>query len=819
MAFENLENIISLLCNIVGLLYCAFRFIESPKRGYRLIIIFFLANILSEYYWTVYELIMGSYPNVSEFAAYLGWNVAFFVLLVSVFLFRNKNSRRYFHPVMLIPVLLNVPQFILYISYGGILNNIWQVGTTTVTMVLCLQEIMYYFKHRSEYRSFPLISMFVLVFLMLQYGMWSASCFDWPSELLNPYFYCTVFGSVLTLFFGYGIKKHYENEGSESTAYNAPEMRLQVLIQTIVTLVIVGVCAAGFFLAYGLKDSLVTGVGDTVNETKLVLLLFAISAVLILIVMILLLVLTKRYRHIMSIRNKWNENKRSKLNFIVTIVVTLALMGFAVFYNTVVLYRASVVSVYEDGQKEIRSTATDLESYLTVAMTTLRVTADSVDLMEENGNSIEEIRQYIVDETRNLAEQFDENFTGLYAYINGEYLDGLNWEPPEGYDPTERDWYKIALEGNGETVLVSPYVDAQTGSVVITVGRSITSSVNSSSGQSGNVVCLDVIVNHLKDVAKNVSIAGKGYGMVVNGDGFIIAHADDDITGKNVADVYGQDLLDTIINANSDMITADIDGEEHSLFVSSVMNQWYAVIVIGNSELLGSTYSQLAINIMVSLITFCLVAFFYYTGYKSEKIYGEKVEEMNLQVVTALATAIDAKDEYTNGHSSRVAEYSKLIATRAGYSKAEQDEIYMMGLLHDVGKIGMPDNVINKPSTLTAEEYELIKKHPVIGEEILKTIKERPKLAEGARWHHERYGGGGYPDGIAGESIPEQARIIAVADAYDAMTSRRSYREIMSQAKVRSEIETGSGTQFDPRFASIMLQMIDEDKEFTMREK
>jgi len=192
---------------------------------------------------------------------------------------------------------------------------------------------------------------------------------------------------------------------------------------------------------------------------------------------------------------------------------------------------------------------------------------------------------------------------------------------------------------------------------------------------------------------------------------------------------------------------------------------------------------------------------------------------MNIQVVSSLASAIDAKDKYTNGHSSRVAEYSRMLAERAGYSGSEQDEIYMIGLLHDVGKIGVPDSVINKPAKLTAEELELIKKHPVVGSGILERIKERPKLAMGARWHHERYGGGGYPDGIAGEKIPEEARIIAVADAYDAMTSRRSYRNVMPQDKVRSEIENGIGTQFDPRFAKLMLQMIDEDKDYSMCEK
>ena len=140
----------------------------------------------------------------------------------------------------------------------------------------------------------------------------------------------------------------------------------------------------------------------------------------------------------------------------------------------------------------------------------------------------------------------------------------------------------------------------------------------------------------------------------------------------------------------------------------------------------------------------------------------------------------------------------------------------MMGLLHDVGKIGVPDEVINKPGRLTDEEFALIKKHPVIGSGILESIEERPYLSIGARWHHERYGGGGYPDGIHGEEIPEEVRIIAVADAYDAMTSSRSYRAVMPQEKVRAEIEKGMGTQFDPQFAKVMLQMIDEDKDYRL---
>ncbi len=193
-------------------------------------------------------------------------------------------------------------------------------------------------------------------------------------------------------------------------------------------------------------------------------------------------------------------------------------------------------------------------------------------------------------------------------------------------------------------------------------------------------------------------------------------------------------------------------------------------------------------------------------------------QRLAVQIVQALAGAIDAKDTYTNGHSSRVAEYAQKIAIRAAYDKKRRRDIYMMGLLHDVGKIGIPDAIINKPARLTDEEFDIIKEHPKKGAQILEHIIDMPELSVGAKWHHERYDGRGYPDGLSGITIPEEARIIAVADAYDAMSSRRSYRDIIAQEKVRSEIVNGKGTQFDPYFADIMLEMIDEDKEYLMRE-
>lgn len=191
----------------------------------------------------------------------------------------------------------------------------------------------------------------------------------------------------------------------------------------------------------------------------------------------------------------------------------------------------------------------------------------------------------------------------------------------------------------------------------------------------------------------------------------------------------------------------------------------------------------------------------------------QQVERMSRQIVSALTKTVDAKDKYTNGHSERVAVFSREIARRLGKSEEEQENIYIAGLLHDIGKIGIPGSIINKPTRLTDEEYAVIKTHPGIGAEILEGITELPNIAIGAHYHHERYDGRGYPDGLAGLDIPEYGRIIGVADAYDAMTSRRSYRDPQTMEYVLGEIEKGKGTQFDPEFAEIMIQIIYDNME------
>lgn len=200
------------------------------------------------------------------------------------------------------------------------------------------------------------------------------------------------------------------------------------------------------------------------------------------------------------------------------------------------------------------------------------------------------------------------------------------------------------------------------------------------------------------------------------------------------------------------------------------------------------------------------------------RIQQEKNRKFTFEITQALVSAVDAKDPNTSGHSKRVAEYSVMIGKKMGLDKDDLDTLYLTGLVHDLGKIGIPDEIIKREGLYTDEDLLILQKHTIIGANILSNITSIPEIAAGVRWHHERYDGNGYPDQLSGTIIPLFARIIAVADAYDSMTSTRSYRQTLPKETVRAEIENGKGKQFDPVIADFMLKIIDEDKDYLLHE-
>ena len=189
-----------------------------------------------------------------------------------------------------------------------------------------------------------------------------------------------------------------------------------------------------------------------------------------------------------------------------------------------------------------------------------------------------------------------------------------------------------------------------------------------------------------------------------------------------------------------------------------------------------------------------------------------QTEKMSLQLIRTLSMTIEAKNEYSKGHSYRVAQYAGMIARELGWSSKEIRNLKNAAYVHDVGRVGIPDSILNKPSKLTEEEYALVKAHTVIGADILKDITVIEHAAEVARFHHERYDGKGYPDGLKGEEIPIQARIVAVADRYDAMNTRRIYRSALSQEQILEELTDNRGTQFDPVIVDTFVRLLEEGK-------
>ena len=186
-------------------------------------------------------------------------------------------------------------------------------------------------------------------------------------------------------------------------------------------------------------------------------------------------------------------------------------------------------------------------------------------------------------------------------------------------------------------------------------------------------------------------------------------------------------------------------------------------------------------------------------------LYDRNMRELFISTIKSLAAAIDAKDPYTRGHSDRVAHFSVAIARELGLDSSAMEQVQISALLHDVGKIGIDDAVLRKPDRLTDEEFALIKRHPSMGANIMAPIKQLKDIIPGMRHHHEAFDGSGYPDGLAGGEIPFVARIIAVADTFDAMTSDRLYQKAMDNDFVIKTLRRLSGTKYDPKLVDAFV--------------
>lgn len=509
--------------------------------------------------------------------------------------------------------------------------------------------------------------------------------------------------------------------------------------------------------------------------------------------------------------------KISKRQYIATLIVCFLAISILSFCTIQVFYKKSVNDTLSLGESVLKQQKEQMDSYLSRGMDAVELTAITVEYMLRENYSSEEILHYLTEESKYYKKEVDENFTGIYGFFNGKYLDGIGWKPDKDYVPQERDWYKAAVRAKGEPTFVQPYLDAQTNTIMVSISQLLY--------DKKSVISLDIELGTLQKETGQIKLNGQGYGFVCDKTGLVITHSDKKKIGSTISKGTMSSLFKKIVSKKEQTFSYLLDEKNITVFSASIMQEWYAVMIITNEMLYHRIRVLIVYDILLSIVIYIVVVIFCTMSMRTATRTLNKLDETNSQlqeindsVMQALAKTIDAKDKYTKGHSERVAFYSKKIAERMGKSKKEQEEIYKVALLHDMGKIRIPDAIINKPGKLTEQEFSMIKLHPITGYHILKGIRKFKDLGIGAKYHHERFDGNGYPSGLREENIPEIARIIAVADSYDAMASNRSYRDALPQEVVRGEIEKGRGTQFDPEIADIMLQLIDEDKNYDMKQ-
>ena len=356
------------------------------------------------------------------------------------------------------------------------------------------------------------------------------------------------------------------------------------------------------------------------------------------------------------------SREKNRTNLLIPVIIIFCLMVLMVLYTSKTIQDVAIANIHEVGEDRISSVAAQLENYLEMTKSVLWVTADSVDHMVRNGASTQDILQYITVESENQEQHFDENYTGIYGYVTGEYLDGAGWIPPEGYDPVERDWYKAGIETNGEAIIVSPYVDAQTNAVIISISRMLSNGTD--------VLSLDVMMNHIQDIISDLQIKGKGYGYILNRDGMIIAHRDETQKGKYLNETEEQrSFITKVLEVENGNFEISADGKKSTVFVHQIMDQWYIVIIVSNRELFSEVWQQMAVNVLICVVIFALIAFFYFLGHRKEQNYSRRIEEMRIEEqkkafeAKTLKLEKEAADQANRAKSDFLADMSHEIRT------------------------------------------------------------------------------------------------------------------------------------------------------------
>ncbi|HZK41174.1 MAG TPA: HD domain-containing phosphohydrolase [Atribacterota bacterium] len=325
---------------------------------------------------------------------------------------------------------------------------------------------------------------------------------------------------------------------------------------------------------------------------------------------------------------------------------------------------------------------------------------------------------------------------------------------------------------------------------------------------------LDDILQTILDFSIKISGADRGSIMLLDKKKRIffikIPYSKSEKNIDKITFAENENTIGWVVNNKKFLYIEDLENDKHFSKIKIILRQIKQLLiipiivedkVIGVINLENTSLNPDTIDLLMSFSEGAAVAI------NNARLY-QKIQDSYFEIAKALAQAIEAKDPYTHGHSTRVVEYTVLIAQKLDLQEEEIELLKYAAMLHDIGKIGVREIVLNNPKGLTGEEYDEIKKHPLVGESIVKPIELLQPIRPLIRHHHEWYNGKGYPDGLSGENIPLGARILAVADAYDAMKSDRPYRKALTEETAIQELKRGNGTQFEPKIVEVFLEIL-----------
>lgn len=552
------------------------------------------------------------------------------------------------------------------------------------------------------------------------------------------------------------------------------------------------------------------------------------------------------------------KKSREYFQYVLTLILTLLALVLIVYYSFGSFYSIAREDAVTIGENSISEEAEKLNNFLLQGLDVVRVTGITLDYMLRNQRSSEEIEKFLLQQSEDYSIKIDKNFTGIYGLFDDVYIDGIGWVPDEDYVPQERPWYQAAVEGNGNPVIVSPYLDAQTGSIMISVSQLLS--------DKKSVVSLDVVMDEVQEFASDIQLNGNGYGFIVDNEGLVVAHSDETQKGRNYLldeDMKGtemQHLVQRVYETRGKTLNMQLDGEDCIVFSKIVRDDWYVVMVVNHVDLFRKVQNNLIRNILISLVIFVVVGYFCTTSYRNRikaihyaeelkksqftleervveqtqeiKEQTERLVQMQEDVIEGMATLIESRDGDTGEHVRSTKKYVSMIVSymhQHHIHEEEVDDVFVEQIgnaaaLHDIGKIQISDTILNKPGKFTPEEFEIMKTHSKSGGEIVGRIlgdSADERLVQISRdvvtYHHEKWDGTGYPEGLRGEQIPLSARIMAVADVFDALVSKRVYKDSMSSEQAFEILREDSGKHFDPLIVDIFFE-IREDVENYLQE-